>query len=60
VETPKSVEHAVADFEAAVQRHMFGVLHIHNLQETLKKKGVDFPMPVTSSKYATLKGPKRF
>jgi len=43
VETPKSVEQAVADFEAAVQGHKFGVLHIHNLQETLKKKGVDFP-----------------
>ncbi len=43
VQTPKSVEQAVADLEAAVQRHKFGVLHIHNLQETLKKKGVDFP-----------------
>jgi uncharacterized protein (DUF302 family) len=42
VETPKSVEQAVADLQAAVQRHKFGVLHIHNLQETLKKKGVDF------------------
>jgi len=43
VETPKSVEQAVADLQAAVQRHKFGVLHIHNLQETMKKKGVDFP-----------------
>ena len=43
VETQKSVEQAVADLQAAVQRHKFGVLHIHNLQETLKKKGVDFP-----------------
>jgi uncharacterized protein (DUF302 family) len=43
VETPKSVEQAVADLQAAVQRHRFGVLHIHNLQETLKQKGVDFP-----------------
>jgi uncharacterized protein (DUF302 family) len=43
VETPKSVEQAVADLQAAVQEHKFGVLHIHNLQETLKKKGVDFP-----------------
>jgi len=45
VETPKSVEQAVADLQAAVQRHKFGVLHIHNLQETLKKKGVDLPNP---------------
>ena len=43
VETPKSVEQAVADLQTAVQGHKFGVLHIHNLQETLKKKGVDFP-----------------
>jgi uncharacterized protein (DUF302 family) len=43
VETPKSVEHAVADFEVAVQGHKFGVLDIHHLQETLTKKGVDFP-----------------
>ena len=42
VETQKSVEQAVADLQVAVQRHKFGVLHIHNLQETLKKKGVDF------------------
>lgn len=43
VETQKPVEQAAADLQAAVQRHKFGVLHIHNLQETLKKKGVDFP-----------------
>ncbi|MDE3016950.1 MAG: DUF302 domain-containing protein [Pseudomonadota bacterium] len=43
VETPKSVEQAAADLQAAVQRHQFGVLHTYDLQETLKKKGVDFP-----------------
>jgi uncharacterized protein (DUF302 family) len=43
LETPKSVDHAVADLQTAVQRHKFGVLHIHNLQEKLKKKGVNFP-----------------
>ena len=43
VETPKSVEQAVEDLQSAVQGHKFGVLHIHNLQETLKKKSVDFP-----------------
>jgi uncharacterized protein (DUF302 family) len=45
VKTPKSVDQAVADLQAAVQRHKFGVLHIHNLQETPRKKGVDFPNP---------------
>ena len=43
VEMPKSVEQAAGDLQAAVQRHKFGVLHTHNLRETLKKKGVDFP-----------------
>lgn len=40
--TGKSVEQATADLEAAVVRHQFGVLHIHNLKETMKKKGVEF------------------
>ena len=42
VESQKSVDQAEADLSAAVQRHNFGVLHVHNLQETMKKKGVDF------------------
>lgn len=42
VETSKSVEQAVTDLQVAVSRHKFGVLHIHNLQETLKKKGLEF------------------
>ncbi len=43
IEMPKSVEQAVADLQEAVVRNKFGVLHIHNLQETLKNKGVEFP-----------------
>jgi uncharacterized protein (DUF302 family) len=43
VESAKSVGQAAEDLQAAVVRHGFGVLHVHNLQETLKKKGVDFP-----------------
>ncbi|MBU4259044.1 MAG: DUF302 domain-containing protein [Proteobacteria bacterium] len=43
VETKKSVEQAVTNLQEAVKRHNFGVLHIHNLQESLRKKGVDFP-----------------
>ena len=42
VETDKNVAQAVEDLQASVQNHKFGILHIHNLQETLKKKGVDF------------------
>jgi len=43
VETSKSVEQACADLEAAVKQLNFGVLHVHNLRETLKKKGFDLP-----------------
>ena len=42
VETQKSVEQAETDLLAAVKRHHFGVLYVHNLRETLKGKGVDF------------------
>jgi len=43
VETSKSVDQAVVDLQEAVKKYKFGVLHIHNLQETMKKKGMDFP-----------------
>ena len=42
VNTDKSVECATADLEASVKNHQFGVMHIYDLQDTLKKKGVDF------------------
>ena len=43
VQTSKSVDQAVVDLQEAVKKYKFGVLHIHNLEETMKKKGVDFP-----------------
>jgi uncharacterized protein (DUF302 family) len=42
VETDKSFEQAAADLEAAVKRHSFGVLHVHDLGATLRAKGVAF------------------
>jgi len=42
VTTNKTVEQAVEALQEAVKRHGFGVLHIHNLQETMRKKGVEF------------------
>ncbi len=42
VETAKSFEQASADLEAAVKRHGFGVLHVHDLGTTLRSKGVAF------------------
>lgn len=42
VESNKAFEQAVADLEAAVKRNEFGVLHIHDLGNTLRSKGVTF------------------
>jgi uncharacterized protein (DUF302 family) len=42
-ETTKDFETAVRDLEEAVKRYKYGVLHIHDLQKTLKEKGIDFP-----------------
>lgn len=41
-ESDKTFEQAATDLEAAVKRHEFGVLHIHDLGNTLRSKGVDF------------------
>ena len=42
VETDKSFEQAAADLDAAVKKHSFGVLHIHDLGNTLRSKGMAF------------------
>lgn len=43
VDSAKSFEQASADLEAAVKRHNFGVMHIHDIGNTLRSKGQDFP-----------------
>ncbi len=42
VETDKSFEQAAADLDAAVKRNGFGVLHVHDIGNTLRGKGVEF------------------
>jgi len=42
VESAKTFEQAAADLETAVKRNEFGVLHIHDLGNTLRSKGIDF------------------
>jgi uncharacterized protein (DUF302 family) len=42
VETEKSFDQAAADLDAAVGRHGFGVLHVHDLGGTLRSKGIEF------------------
>ena len=40
--TDKTVSETAAALEAAVQANDFGVMQVHNLQETMMKKGVEF------------------
>jgi len=40
--TDKTVTDAAAALQAAVQANHFGVMQVHNLQETMTKKGVEF------------------
>jgi uncharacterized protein (DUF302 family) len=42
VDTAKSFDQASADLEAAVKRHGFGVLHVHDLGAALRSKGIAF------------------
>ena len=42
VPTSKRFDQASTDLEAAVLRHGFGVLHIHDLGATLRGKGIAF------------------
>ena len=40
--TDKTVADVAAALEAAVVANHFGVMHVHNLKETMVKKGVPF------------------
>jgi len=42
VDSTKNFDQAVSDLEVSVKDLGFGVLHVHNLGETLRSKGVDF------------------
>lgn len=42
VDSKKSMEEASADLEAAIVRNGFGVMHVHDLGNTLRSKGVSF------------------
>jgi len=42
VETNKPFEQASTDLEAAVKSNSFGVLHIHDIGNTLRSKGITF------------------
>lgn len=42
VETDKSFDQASADLESSVKHQGFGVLHVHDLGNTLRSKGIAF------------------
>jgi len=42
IESAKKIDQVCQDLEKAVAGHKFGVLTIHNLKETMRKKGVEF------------------
>ena len=42
VESSKSFEQAASDLEVAVKNNGFGVLHVHDIGNTLRNKGVSF------------------
>ena len=42
VETGKPFDQASVDLEAAVGKHGFGILHVHDLGATLRGKGIEF------------------
>jgi len=42
VKSKKTVDQAATDFEAAVSRNGFGVLHTYDLKATLNSKGIPF------------------
>ena len=42
ISTDKTVSEAAAALHAAVQANHFGVMQVHNLKETMAKKGVEF------------------
>jgi len=42
VDSSKSFEQASADLDTAVKQHGFGVLHVHDIGNTLRSKGQNF------------------
>ena len=52
METPKQFEQVCQDLEKAAVNNQFGVMAIHNLNETMKKKAWNSIAPAGSSRSA--------
>jgi uncharacterized protein (DUF302 family) len=42
IKSAKTIDQVCQDLEKAVVEHKFGVMTVHNLKETMKRKGVEF------------------
>lgn len=42
IESEKSIDQVCQDLEKATANHKFGVMTVHDLKQTMKKKGVEF------------------
>jgi len=42
VKTDKTIDQVVSDLEVAVPKYGFGILHIHDLKQTMNNKGIEF------------------
>jgi uncharacterized protein (DUF302 family) len=42
IQSEKTIDQVCRDLEKAVVNHSFGVMTVHNLKETMQKKGVHF------------------
>lgn len=42
IESTKTLDQVCQNLEKATANHKFGVMTVHNLKETMKKKGVEF------------------
>jgi len=42
VTTNKTIDQVVSDLETVVTKYGFGILHVHNLKQTMNNKGVAF------------------
>ena len=46
VESPNPIDEVCGALEQAIAAHRFGILHIHNVRQTLADKGVQFDREV--------------
>lgn len=59
VRTSKSIEEACQALERAITEHRFGILHVHNVRQTLANKSVQLDTEVRSFDVCNPQRPKQ-